>query len=270
MNIKALALDLDGTLLAPGSILTERTLRAVKSCADKGIEIILATGRAVEATEKYRISLGLNGSHVYFNGAIVVEMPERKNLNTILLPKDIVEFCVNLSRERDVYFQMYNPNQSLLAEREDPQRDMYHEHTGILAEIKDLKRALQREEIQGCIKGMFLAESEILDNLRPIIEEGLGKRAYTVRSTRTFLEVLDPKVSKGRGLLLALENRGIKPEETIAFGDEENDLPMFEAVGFSIAPANAKDNVKVRADLAIASNAEDGIAAFLEETFLSS
>ena len=112
---------------------------------------------------------------------------------------------------------------------------------------------------------MFLVEPEIQDCLRLTIEKRFGKEVYIVKSARTFLEVLDPRVSKGQGLLLALESRGIKPEETMAFGDEENDLPMLEVAGLSIAPANAKENVKARADLIIASNAEDGVAAFLEE-----
>jgi Cof subfamily protein (haloacid dehalogenase superfamily) len=274
MDIKALAFDLDGTLLGPGAVLTERTLRAVRGCGEKGIHTIIATGRAAEASEKYRVPLEAKGSMVYFNGAIIAEMPGGKIRHAALLSKEITEFCADLSRERGVYFQMYIPGtekkggQLLLTDKENPQRDMYHNHTGLLAELADLKEVLKKPELQGCIKGMFLAEPEILDNLRPIIEERFGKAVYVVRSTMTFLEILDPRVSKGKGLLLALEDRGITPEETIAFGDEENDLPMFEAAGLSIAPANAKEAVKAKADLIIGSNAEDGVAVFLEETFL--
>jgi hydroxymethylpyrimidine pyrophosphatase-like HAD family hydrolase len=64
-----------------------------------------------------------------------------------------------------------------------------------------------------------------------------------------------------------MEKRGLKPEEIIALGDEENDLPMFSVAGFSVAPANAKDKVKSAASLVIGANTEDGVAAFLEETF---
>jgi Cof subfamily protein (haloacid dehalogenase superfamily) len=274
MDIKALAFDLDGTLLGPGTVLTERTLRAVKSCVEKGIHVIFATGRAPEASEKYRVPLEARGPMVYFNGAIIAEKKKKKILHATLVKKEITEFCLELSREKGVYFQMYIPGtrdksgQLLLTEKEDPQRDMYHNHTGMLAEIADLKEALKNPELKGCIKCMFLAEPEILDSLRPIIEERFGKEAYVVRSTRTYLEILDPRVSKGKGLLLALEDRGVTPLETIAFGDEENDLPMFDAAGLSIAPANAKETVKAKADLVIGPNTEDGIAAFLEETFL--
>jgi hydroxymethylpyrimidine pyrophosphatase-like HAD family hydrolase len=79
---------------------------------------------------------------------------------------------------------------------------------------------------------------------------------------------MNPRVSKGEGLRIALDRRGLKPAEAIAFGDEENDLPLFAAAGFSVAPANAKEPVRRAADLLVPSNAEDGVAAFLEETFL--
>jgi hydroxymethylpyrimidine pyrophosphatase-like HAD family hydrolase len=142
---------------------------------------------------------------------------------------------------------------------------MYRNHTGIGAEIRDLKEAAAG--FPGCIKSMFVAEPEVQDALRPKIEERFGDKIYIARTLRNFLEVMDCRVSKGRGLRFALECRGLKPEEIIAFGDEENDIPMFEAVRFSAAPANAKDTVKARADLVIGPNTEDGVAVFLEEFF---
>ena len=276
-EIKALAFDLDGTLLGPGAVLSERSVRAIHSCTEKGLRIIIATGRALEAAEKFRIPLEAAGPMVYFNGAIVADMPERKILHTTFLAPEIADFCADLSRETGVYYQVFisgtpeNPGQFLLTEKEGPERDMYRDHTGIEAEIIDIKEALKKagSHNQGCVKAMFLAEPEIQDTLRPRIEERYGKDVYIARTYRTFLEIMSSQVSKGRGLSLALQHLGIKLEETAVFGDEENDLPMFEAAGLSAAPANAKDSVRAAADLVIGSNAEDGVAAFLEETFLS-
>jgi len=53
----------------------------------------------------------------------------------------------------------------------------------------------------------------------------------------------------------------------IAFGDEENDLPMFNVAGFSAAPSSAKEIVRQAADFVFGSNAEEGLAAFLEDLF---
>jgi Cof subfamily protein (haloacid dehalogenase superfamily) len=273
-SIKALALDLDGTVLGPGAVLSDRTRKAVNACRERGLQLIVATGRAIEAAERFRIPLGAEGPMVYFNGAIVADMPGARILNSTLLDFEVMDFCIDLARSTGAYYQVFfpgakeNPRQLLMAEKEGAEREMYFNHTGIQAEIGDLKKAAAN--FPGCIKSMFVAEPEVQDALRPKIEERFGNRIYIARTLRNFLEIMDCRVSKGQGLRFALECRGLKPEEVIAFGDEENDIPMYEAVRFSAAPASAKDTVKARADLVIGPNTEDGVAVFLEEFFAGS
>jgi len=274
-KIKALALDLDGTILNPVSVLSERTIRALKACRQRGIQIIIATGRAIEATEPYIKTLGAEGPMIYFNGAVVADMPTGETISSILLDKDAAALCVDLSREMGVYFQVFFPPEFspdgkkiiLMAEWEGPELEMYLNHTGLRAELGDLKKALGRPGLKGCIKGMFLAEPEVLASLRLKLVEHFGESVYIVQALRTFLEVMDARVSKGQGLKLAMERLSLRREEVLAFGDEENDLSMFEAAGFSAVPSNAKDKIKAAADLVVGSNAEDGVAAFLEEFF---
>jgi len=168
-----------------------------------------------------------------------------------------------------VYCQMFIPGKdskiTLMTECDSSERAMYHNHTGILAELVDLKQVLRQES--GCFKCMFLAEPEVLVGLRPRLDDHFGEETYIAQTYSTFLEVMNRDVSKGKGLKIAMEHCSVKKEEIIAFGDEENDLPMFKEAGLSVAPSNAKENVKAAADLVIASNAEDGVAAFLEEFF---
>ena len=272
-KIKALALDLDGTILGPGGVLSERTLRTIKTCKERGLKLLIATGRAIEAAEPFRSLLGAEGPMIYFNGAVVADMPGGKILKATLLDKDAAVFGMELAREMGVYYQVFFPPRKedsrivFMAERDMPEREMYNVHTGIRAELGDLKAALSRPGLPGCVKSMYLAEPEVLDALRLRIDERLGKSVYIAQTLRNFLEIMDAQVSKGQGLRFSMERLAIKPEEVIAFGDEENDLPMFEAAGFSAAPSNAKDNVKAAADIVIGSNTEDGVAAFLEEFF---
>ena len=264
---------MDGTILAPGAVLSERTIRAVKACQQRGLKAFIATGRAIGGTEPFREALGLEGPMIYCNGAIVLDMPSGRILSTTLLDKESTSFCVDISREMGVYYQVFFPGTAdkrqtpLIAEQDGPERELYFTHAGMRAELGDLKEVLNQPEVEGCIKGLFMAEPEILAEVRVKLEARFGKSVYLVHTFRTYLETMNANVSKGRGLKLIMEHYSLKREEVIAFGDEENDLPMFAAAGFSVAPANAKDSVKAAADMVIGSNAEDGVAAFLEEFF---
>jgi len=282
-NIKALVMDLDGTILAPAAVLTERTKSAIKKCKGRGINIIIATGRSIDATEPYRSSLDATGPMIYFNGAMVVDMPEGKSLSTTMLDTKVVETCLDLSREMGVHFQVFfldaistgsfHANEaevnriSLLTERDGAEREMYRQHTGILAELGDLKENIKRRGPGSCIKSMFICEPEVQAEIRLRLYESLGTSVYVVQTLQTFLEVMDVKASKGQGLKFIMERQSLKKEEVIAFGDEENDLPMLEVAGLSVVPSNAKAAVKARSSLVTGSNAEDGVAAFLEEFF---
>jgi Cof subfamily protein (haloacid dehalogenase superfamily) len=283
-TIKALAMDLDGTLLAPGAVLSDRTIKAVKACRERGLQIIITTGRAIEAAEPFRASLGAEGPMVYYNGAIVADMPGNRILSSTLMDRKAVGFCVDFAREMGLYCQAYFPSGDfcdgncsdgnaspriiLKAEREGPEREMYYKHTGLLAELVDLKKELRRPGLHGCVKAMFLAEPEVLAEIRPRLEGHFKGSVYIAQTLRTFLELMNVKASKGQGLKFVMERCSLKREEVIAFGDEESDLTMFAVAGFSAAPSNAKDSVKAQADTVTGSNAEDGVAAFLEDFFL--
>jgi Cof subfamily protein (haloacid dehalogenase superfamily) len=272
--VKALALDLDGTVLGPDKSFSERTLKALRGCRERGLALLIVTGRAVEAAEKYRAAMEARGPMVYFNGAVVADMPGGAILSSTLLCLEAVEYCADLSRSMGVYYQVFlpgnagDPRERLVAERWCAEAEMYLDHTGIRAEIRDIREAVAAPGVKGCIKGMFIAEDAAQERIRLKLAERFGGALYVARTLRNFLEIMDPRVSKGEGLGIALASRGIKPWEAVAFGDEENDLPMFAAAGFSVAPGNAKEPVRRAADLVVSSNAEDGVAAFLEETFL--
>ncbi|MDR1286669.1 MAG: Cof-type HAD-IIB family hydrolase [Treponema sp.] len=282
-TVKAVALDLDGTALLPGNTLSPKTVKVLKTCMEKGVAVIIATGRAVDAAEKYRLAIGAEGPMVYFNGAEVVDMPSRRLLSAALLDRETAVFCAELSRSMGVHFQVFLSGRGkkagtgsdgefspvldaeiLLIEKESPEAEMYRGHTGLLPVVGDIAKALSAPG-SGCVKGMFIADPALHGAISRKISGRFGNGAAVVRTYPTFLEVLNPGVSKGEGLKTALLCRGVNPEDTVALGDEENDLSMFAAAGFSAAPANAREQVRKAADRVIGANSEDGAAAFLEE-----
>ena len=277
--IKALAIDLDGTLLRPDKTLSERSLKALWACMEKGIKIIIATGRAVDSGEKYRKLIGASGPQVYYNGALVVDADTGKHIHKQYVDSEPILFCVRMARELGLYYQVFFPAGSvdipipkgqgsgdiLMTERITAEAEKYTKSSGINIIIGDLEEHLTK--VPAIIKGMFITSEENHQKLRSRLREKYGESLYIVQTTPVFLEVLAQGVSKGSGLEHALVYLNIQKEQTIAFGDEENDLPMFTVAGFSAAPVNAKENVRKAAMFQIPSESEDGVAAFLEERF---
>ena len=284
-NIKALAIDLDGTTLLPDTTLGERTQRCIKKLISSGMQIIISTGRAIESSERFRSAMGAQGPMVFFNGAVVADVPSYKLLSATLISLEVAEFGADLARDMGIHYQIYLPAgislepqpgnenlqqkwETLLIDKKGPESEMYYKHTGILPIEKDLKIITEIPDLKGCIKGMFIADTSLHDEIRQRMHNRFGDQINIMRSFPTFLEVLNAGVSKGEGLKIAMKHRGLKPEEVIAFGDEENDLPMFEAAGYSAAPSNASDKIREAADFIYGSNAEEGLAVYLEEIFL--
>ncbi len=277
MKIKALALDLDGTALKPDTSLGERTTKVLKELISRGYYVLFCTGRAVEAAEKYRRAIGAAGPMVFFNGAEVIDMPSGNIISMNLLDLEVVKFGIEIARSMGVHFQIYLPPgidcgngkyEALVVDKLSPEAEMYRNHTGIIPVVKDLKEAIAIPGLRGCIKAMFITDPARHDEIRNKMIERFGDRIYIARTYATFLEIMNAGVSKGEGLKIVMENLGLKREEVMALGDEENDILMFNVAGFSAAPENAREKVKASADYIFASNADEGIAAFLEEKLL--
>jgi len=281
--IKALALDLDGTTLLPDGILGEKTKSCIKKLISRGMQIIIATGRAIEASEKYRSAMGAQGPMVFFNGAEVADVPSGRILHTNPISMDVVSFGADVARDLGIHYQVYLPAgispetgekdpkqkwETLLIEEYGSEAEYYYNHTGITPVVKDLK-SIAALPVDGCIKGMFIADPSFHDEVRKRMENHFGDSITVMRSYPTFLEVINTGVSKGEGLRIAMEHRGLKPHEVIAFGDEENDLPMFSAAGYACAPENAREKIRSAADYIYGPNTEEGLAAYLEKIFLA-
>ncbi|MCL2440140.1 MAG: Cof-type HAD-IIB family hydrolase [Treponema sp.] len=281
--IKGLAIDLDGTTLMPDGILGKRTRDCLRKLVDRGMQIIISTGRAIEAAEKYRSAIGAEGPMVFFNGAEVADVPSGKILHTNCIGMDVVDFGAEIARELGIHYQVYlpagispdtgkeDPNQmwgALLIEKYGSEAEYYYNHTGIVPVVRDLK-SIAALPLEGCIKGMFIADPSFHDEIRKKMFDRFGDSITIMRSYPTFLEVINNGVSKGEGLRIAMEHRGLKPHEVIAFGDEENDLPMFTVAGYACAPENAREKIRNAADYIYGPHTEEGLAVYLEKVFFS-
>ncbi|MDR0487152.1 MAG: Cof-type HAD-IIB family hydrolase [Treponema sp.] len=281
-KIKALAIDLDGTTLLPNTTLGDRTVSVLQKLIAQKMQIIIATGRAIESSESYRSCIGAQGPMVFFNGAVVADVPSGKIVSANLIDTEVADYGIDIAREMGIHYQIYMPAGispqtgepdplakwgALLIDKQCPESEAYRKHTGIVPVVMDLKRVTALPALKGCVKSMFITDPSLHDEIRLKMNNRFGSRINITRSSPTFLEILNNGVSKGAGLVIAMRCRGLVPEEVIAFGDEENDLPLFSAAGFAAAPLSAGENIRRAADVVFGSNADEGLAVYLEEVF---
>ena len=119
------------------------------------------------------------------------------------------------------------------------------------------------------LKVMMIDEPEILDKAIARIPAEVKKKYTVLKSAPYFLEILDKRVNKGTGVKSLADALGIKPEEIMALGDQENDIAMIEYAGMGVAMENAIPSVKEVANFVTKSNLEDGVAYAIEKFVLS-
>jgi len=103
-----------------------------------------------------------------------------------------------------------------------------------------------------------------------VLTEKFGERVFLQRlfvpsAGVEVLEIFDPSVNKWEGILQVAARHDVKPEQIIAVGDDVNDLHMIRSAGLGVAMGNARPEVQAAAKRVIGHNADDGLAAFLEE-----
>lgn len=266
---KLIALDMDGTLLTTDKKVSERTKSAIKAAEEKGVKIVLASGRPLIGLNRYLEELELTKDEDYvlsFNGGLVQNTNTEEIVSKVSLKGSDLKYIYEISRELNINIHAFSAKDGLIT----PKNSEYTEHeakiNGIDINIKDFNEVDDDEDI---IKVMMIDPQEILDPAIERLPEEVYKKYSVFKSAPFFLEFTHKEVDKGLGLKRLGEHLGIKKEEIIACGDACNDLSMVKYAGLGVAMDNAVPEVKEVADYITASNNDDGIAKVIEKFILN-
>lgn len=115
----------------------------------------------------------------------------------------------------------------------------------------------------------MIDEFVIFDQVIARISQEVKEKYIVLKSASYFFEIFDKRVNKGTGVKLLVDVLGIKSEEIMAIGDQENDIVMIEYVGVGVAMDNVIFLVKEVANFVIKFNFEDGVAFVIEKYVLN-
>ncbi|GAA5416656.1 5-amino-6-(5-phospho-D-ribitylamino)uracil phosphatase YitU [Paraliobacillus ryukyuensis] len=260
-----IALDLDGTLLTDGKIISDRTKRTVLEAKKQGHIVVISTGRPHRSSIDYYHELGLDTPMVNFNGALIHHPTDNKwdALHSPLperTAKSIIQTCYDLEVKNimaevsdDIYLDRYDEElmNILHTDKED---------NPII--IGSLKNELNTDPTSLLIhpsEGNIDALREQLDrDHASVIEHRKWGAPWNI------IEIVRKGMNKAVGLKRIAHYYHIPQERVIAFGDEDNDLEMIEYAGVGVAMGNAIDELKQLANHTTLTNEENGIGSFLE------
>jgi Cof subfamily protein (haloacid dehalogenase superfamily) len=240
-------------------VLRPRTLRALAAARDAGLHVIVVTGRMVQSLRRVLAPAGLHDPVVCYPGAVVADADGRWLRHVpieIELAKEALEAVGAEGYEPNVYV-----DDELYVARVTPEAEAYAGFQQLeVHPVGDLVSWLHREPT----KLVCVGDPGALDELGPRLRDRFGDRLHITKSLPYFLELASAGVTKGSGLDFLAGHLGFTPEQTVAFGDGENDVELMEWAGYSVAVENAHDRVKAAADWICPPAAEEGVAAVLE------
>lgn len=270
MSIKLIALDLDGTTINNDRVISERNRRAMAAAAERGINIVVATGRPLGALPEDVFEIEAIRYALTSNGASITDIRKNETFYENCLSPVAVEASVDLLRRYDYVLETFVKGVAYI-------EGWYYDEvkrTGTC--FRDANYILTTRNPVDDIYRFMLDNREHLENINVNFEnldEKPGMYEKLIRLpeatiTSSFdhnLEIGGATTSKADALRQMGRLLGIRREEMMAVGDSPNDIAMLKEAGVPVAVGNAKDEVKRIASYVAPTNHEDGVADAIEK-----
>jgi len=290
---KIVAIDLDGTLLNSFGEITPNTKEVLKKAINKGVQVVLASGRPISAIENIASEIGSNEYLISGNGALVYDIKEKQIVYDKFLSKEQVLEIVDICEENSIYCNVYT-EQEVIAKSLNYNVLFYHKEnakkpegkrtninivTSLRKYIEDLDDNARFLKVTVCdpnrliFNGIIrkLRNIETIDVLdvshmsRKTIKDGTDD----VQIEYFYTEITNKNVNKWTAIEYLLTKENVNPEEVMAIGDNVNDKEMIENAGLGVVMGNSSPQMKEIADIVVSDNNSDGIVEAVEKFILS-
>ena len=271
MVMKCVALDLDGTTLDRQGKLSPANRQAIEAAIAQGVHVVIASGRSYDTLPKKVLSIPGIEWAITCNGAAVYQVPEGQVRCRHTMTPASVETIFQVAAGERATYEAFIEGVAYADRRmlEDPVKygctpmgAKYVQATrkpvpDIVQFIRDHNQELDSIDL-------VLHTQEDRDRLWKILEQK-SDELYITSSVYHLLELSNHRGGKANGLRWVLDQIGVTPEETVAFGNADNDIDLLNLAGVGIAVADATDSCRAAADRCTRASYEDGVAVALLE-----
>lgn len=265
---KILFTDLDGTLLNDQKEIPDENKLAIKEALDLNHIVTVTTGRTFESAMQVTHQLGLDVPGCFlicYNGAVIYDFKEQTSIIDMRMTEDQIQYLFSEAYKYDLYIQTYHGGKiwtntlgKELLHYSNASKMEYEIREDVVADLANFPNKVLLIDFNKEKLIRFQEEHKAWEQ----------NNCSSLFSCDEYLEYCPLGASKGQGLVFLANHLGIPIENTVAVGDEENDISMIRAAGCGIAMKNAKDYVKEAADFVTSSNNDCGVAKVIR-MFLS-
>lgn len=264
--------DLDGTLLNKSSEVSENSRMIINELIQKGVKFTVATARTHATVIELLEGLNIQMPIAIMNGVGIYDLKNRKYLEIVDISKEAAKHTLEIFDQLGLEAMVYGIKDDQLSvfyrEMNNPVSTKFYEQR----KDKVLKTFTQVEGFESVVGTHQIVNMLVFDKLELIEEayrqvqkvEGINATYYPTREEGFgYMELYSSNASKANGIKALAKY--VDFEKIIGFGDNLNDLPMFELADEAYAPANAVDEIKAVATNVIRHHDEDAIALYLKE-----
>lgn len=260
MSFKALAIDLDGTLLIGEDLSTENR-DAVRAAQAAGYEVIIATARWRHMAQRISTEIGLKGPIIACSGAEVYLPEQQQDIFDHRLPEAFTEELYNLCNENRCIATITVEDDVLLKLDGEPDAALLSEEMSWVPKLDPATHAKPRI---AAIQGSALV-ADIKQNLLPKWSNDINLYDSIGPNGKIVITITAKAANKGEALRSACSHLSIDVQDVVSFGDAENDIEMFKITGASVAMGQAEDFIKQAATTTTLANTEHGVAAAIHK-----
>lgn len=271
MDIRIIALDLDGTLLTTDKRLTEENRRALERAAENGIEIVPSTGRFYKGIPDVIRDLDFIHYAITINGAEVLDLRKGTVIYGSDIPMETALFLNDRFDSLGVAHDVYVRSVGYMERRFLDNIEDYLPDPIYCKTLRDTRvplddvRAFMLKTGSNVQKVQIFSKSlDVLLKTGEYVKQNFPELIAT-SSLKNNLEINNAEANKGVALQRLTEYLGLKAENTMAFGDGGNDLPMLRAAGVSVAMGNSLQILKDEADHTTLTHDQSGVAYIINK-----
>ncbi|MDT8717597.1 HAD family hydrolase [Clostridium sp. 19966] len=269
--------DLDGTLLRSDATLSDYTINSLKKFLEEGVAVSFATARSYSSAIAVVHDVPWKYPMVLYNGAILYDPVENKIIDGFLLTAEEANEIIEIGKQFKLMPLLYVLD-------ENDEEKVFHEELTTYGMVEFLKSRkgdpryklvdkLYCEKMHRALALTYIFQRETLKPLMKAVREKFGDKIHislvkdTYIENQYFLEFGHANSDKKNGIKLWAAHMDCEVSEITVFGDNSNDVGMFETAGNSVAVSNAKKELLHLAKHVTVSNDEDGVVKYISDNY---